>query len=244
MWRNLLPLAVRCANTSHLLGADQLPWCHDCLRRMPACPEICPHCFKILNPRCTSLHPRSSPLLRLQAHYLGSTHALGLVKRWKRNPSPFSTQKLIEARTLIPPDRPYDFLVPIPRSVIAHPETWPATQLAHFLVKAGHAPSVSFALKLNRHGFEPKQALLSAQERRFSPNKWALQDSAFEMVGKSVCLVDDFITTGKTISDAAQWLITAGAATVSAWVLCFRPSFQSDATASIAALGPNASVTQ
>ncbi|MBX2881151.1 MAG: ComF family protein, partial [Granulosicoccus sp.] len=74
------------------------------------------------------------------------------------------------------------------------------------------------ALTRSRH--RPPQAGLSAAARRLNINKVF---SANGVKGLRVALIDDVLTTGATVYDAARALVDAGAQSVDVWVFARTP---------------------
>lgn len=68
----------------------------------------------------------------------------------------------------------------------------------------------------------PQAGLDRAARRRNLQGVFAVPHGA-AVAGRHLALVDDVLTTGATVAEAAQTLLAAGAATVQAWVLARTP---------------------
>ena len=113
---------------------------------------------------------------------------------------------------------PPDVIVPIP----LHPRRRrrrgynQSELLARPLAEAMGVAFSATALRRTRH--TPPQVGLGP-EARAANVLGAFEATAPEVVGRSVLLVDDVLTTGATMSAAAEELLAAGAASVSAYCL-------------------------
>ena len=217
------------------------PYCLLCRDRCHTHPALCDPCLAAIKPNTDrnpmphllplpgSGKPVSSALgvdrLYCGLEYSGTVREL--VHRWKFNRTPTLTFLLTElAWAYSPPPSHYDCIAPVPM----HWRRWLARGFnqSHLLALAlqnrlgGHrTPTlpVRHALRVGVQG--RAQHTLNRQQRleRATSGMRVCQ----EVVDMRILLIDDVVTTGATLTTAAQALKSAGAARVEAWCLAKTP---------------------
>lgn len=114
-----------------------------------------------------------------------------------------------------------DWLLPVPLSAArarqrGHNQAWElARPLARHLGRTARAD-----LLLRTRDTEPQSDLPRAQRLRNLRGAFAVTPAGRRLLpGQRIALVDDVMTTGSTVGEAAATLLRAGAASVSVWVL-------------------------
>jgi ComF family protein len=132
--------------------------------------------------------------------------------------------RLCQALQAAPTPRP-DLLLPVPLAPARLAERGynQAWELARELARTLALPADATLLQRPADGAH--QAQLTRDERRRNLRAAFMVDPLRrgELAGRHVALVDDVMTTGATLHEAAGALLRAGAASVSAWVLARTP---------------------
>ena len=233
--RELLDLLLppRCAGCGASVG-ERGPLCAACDASLPRIdPRACPGCQDAAAPApgtcCAACAAQPSPLdaCCAAAWFEGAT--AGFVRRFKyARPGLAGLDPAAEAVALLlareaaarVPGPPPDAWVPVP----LHPSRLrlrgfaPAAVLARALAAPGPAPAVA---ALRRVRDTPSQTGLDRLGRQ--RNVAAAFATARALPGPTVWLVDDVVTTGSTLSEAARALRRAGAREVVGVCLAHRP---------------------
>ncbi len=227
--------AFRCLCCERSLARP--PVCHDCLLTLVEAPALCRDCGAP-HPRkddATNASPCPRPWLQVpgiagyQAGYLRVGPGYGLLRRWKKTPSPLLDRLIVEPLR----ERVKSGLagleiaavIPVPQSFT---RSWslgrsPATTLAEHAARWLRAP-LRHALEPARRGkLEKRQAELSATERRERKIRFDVRESELPPFGSSLLLVDDFSTSGTTARAAARALAAAGGFNITLFSLGVRP---------------------
>lgn len=231
----LLPF-FRCPACDRTPDTASFPLCGICAQSLIDCPPLCPNC---LNPgACGStpescLKPWRTPptwqrLQSVSARYLLVGPGYSVLKRWKTgsgsaldhlvlrsNPMQDSAWKKHEVTVLVP-----------------MPQSWTRSWML------GNRPSLKISRWLERESRIPvldalapseqpiRQAELSLQERLGNRIFFPPGPESSRIAGNRALLVDDFITSGRSIRAAAEALHRLGATEVHAFALGFRPPRQ------------------
>ncbi len=120
------------------------------------------------------------------------------------------------------PDFAPDFLVPIP----LHPQRFAKrgfNQSAELALQLGHLRQIPVSFHcLARTIATPSQVGLNAQQRQHNlGHAFAV---SCPVAGQKIVLIDDVMTTGTTLAQAAKTLLAAGAKQVDAWVFASTPA--------------------
>jgi ComF family protein len=118
-----------------------------------------------------------------------------------------------------------DLVLPVPlaparRQARGYNQAW---ELARRAARALHRPARADLLQ--RVLDTPAQAVLDRRERQHNLRAayWVPAAAAAVLRGRHLALVDDVLTTGATLREAAAALQRAGAASVQAWVVARTP---------------------
>lgn len=162
------------------------------------------------------LLPQNEGIRGLFPLFISTNHTHAVLKYWKNHGGSDlrkllftpETELLLKLKALN-----FDALVPIPqnesRSLLRGHAS--ALEVTRYFSKLLEAPIEQEWLKLKPESIR-KQALLNEWERRFldSPFEWGSTRSIGKKTLKRILIVDDFITTGSTLTKAANTLL-AGA---------------------------------
>jgi len=133
---------------------------------------------------------------------------------------PFLADLLVRAAAPELEVEPVDLLVPVPLHPLKEKEREfnQAARLAERLSRATGIPSDPHCVERIRD--TDTQTLLSREDRaRNMKRAFAALDSAAELKGRRIALIDDVLTTGATTSACAKALRRAGAAEVMVWTV-------------------------
>lgn len=241
-------LLVSCRVCTHPVTLESFPLCPGCLRSLMRAPDLCPNCGQIdclsVNPgaclrpwapRTSESDPLSSPapLLSFHAAYLLIGHGYEVLKRWKTNLSPLFNQRVVNpaAREITKRLPPVDVIVPVPQSFDRRwqlkgspPRVWAealASELKH---------PVQEHLTVGASLHTKRQAERTLEERAAAQLSFTFRKPSL-LADRHVLLVDDFMTTGKTLRSAARALLPLRPASVHACVLGVRPRRTSEQAA-------------
>ena len=116
-----------------------------------------------------------------------------------------------------------DLVLPMPlsRERLAERGYNQAWELARRVARRHRLKANALALQRPLHR-DPQAGLDRAERRRNLRGVFAVPQPR-QVAGSHVALVDDVMTTGATLAEAAQALLDAGAASIQAWVLARTP---------------------
>ncbi|MBX3634389.1 MAG: ComF family protein [Rubrivivax sp.] len=214
--------------------------CADCLDRFAAPRPRCARCGLALGvaaPACGHCLREAPPFAATVCAFDYAFPWDRLIAEFKFNARPELARPLaqrllqalneagaVEGAGLAGAARP-DVLLPVPLAPARLAERGynQAWELARELARALALPADATLLQRPADGAH--QAQLTRDERRRNLRGAFLVDPLRrgELAGRHVALVDDVMTTGATLREAAVALLRAGAASVSAWVLARTP---------------------
>jgi predicted amidophosphoribosyltransferase len=234
MWKFLIA-CISCKNRmSSELDSQSFPLCRICQRSLIRSPPLChkcggPHCRQNVPPEClrpwrSESHPRIDSY---SARYLLLNSGYQVLKKWKMHGGPLFDRQVLQSDDSLVTlwrEEKADGVVPIPQyfhrswklkgcrtETIAR---WVSEQIQIPVIQA-----LQFRyLSMNRR---KRQAQLGLKERLQTPSRF-LANSEICLQKKRVILVDDFMTTGRTLNQAAQVLKSAGAESVHVFCLGLR----------------------
>ncbi|MCG6931287.1 MAG: ComF family protein [Desulfofustis sp.] len=189
------PLCVRCGAELSRDGGGGDRWCGSCLKNHPA--------FDFARSLVWYREPASSLLLKLKFH--ADTRTVG------------GLLQLIRAAPGRIEGGPYDLIVPVP----LHPSRLRSRGLNQALILAGllfgdWRGKIEPAVLIRVENSVP-QTRLSGASRRTNLKKAFAVNARFDVVNRSICIVDDVYTTGTTVSECAKTLKRGGARRIDVW---------------------------
>lgn len=209
----------RCPACGASADLAALPYCEPCIGSLVSA-----------HPSDSNLGPEIDPddgLSSLSAVYSLVGPGYEVLKAWKSRSSPLADRKIFARKVSIPEEaRRAAAIVPIPQN---RSRSWalgrsPALQIAQWLSCETRLPVLS-PLRLEDPGRAPKQATLDLPGRLLRPVRIRADAFSFEpLLGQKIILVDDFVTTGRTLREGARACLRAGAAEVHGFALGIRYS--------------------
>ncbi len=206
--------------------------CGDCVQRFVVAVPRCPRCGLGLgtqSPACLACQQEAPPF---SATVCGLDYAFP----WNQLIGAFKFQGRVElavplaarlgqaldAAGLATPDTVLP--VPLTRERLAERGYNQAWELARRLATSRGLPAHSGVLQRLLHGQRHQAELGRAERQRNVRGAFAVAPAQRHLVsGRRLALVDDVMTTGATLSEAASTLLRAGAAEVQVWVLARTP---------------------
>jgi predicted amidophosphoribosyltransferase len=216
-------LCFRCPCCGDSPESRAFPFCRACLNGLRFAPRTCSDCGSLLCPEGSCLRPWAAlPGLR----FLGASRLLtgpgySVLKSWKKSLGPATSRRVFHELKL--PGGDWDLIVPVPQRFV---RSWrlggcPSELIAHELSRSSGKPMLRALLAPGRGR---PQASLSLTERTSRKLDFRVRpDLAPRLRGHRLLLVDDFLTSGRTVRLAAQALLGAGARQVSVYCLGIRP---------------------
>ncbi len=189
------PRCVRCGAELGRDGGGGDRWCGSCLKNRPD--------FDFARSLVWYREPASALLLKLKFH--ADTRCVwGLLQLIREAPW------RIEGG-------PYDLIVPVP----LHPSRLRSRGLNQALILAGllfgdWRAKIEPAALIRVENSVPQTRLSGASRRRNLKKAFAV-NTRFDVVNRSICIVDDVYTTGTTVKECAKALKRAGARRVDVW---------------------------
>ncbi len=226
-----------CPSCGETPDSNSFPLCSACSGALAPCPPLCRNC---LSPRCLAQGPECSrpwiaPLSEFgirsfSARYLLIGPGYRVLRRWKTRHGPLFDRWVLNSDAAIRAswaDARPDLIAPMPQSWT---RAWrlggsPAAKIADWVGREMRVP-VAAGLLSSRPRQGKRQAELGREARLQSRIEFSADSMAFH--GKRVLLVDDFMTTGRTLKAAAAALAATGAAEVHAFCLGIRPALSED----------------
>ena len=201
------------------------PLCLECAQSLVKAPPLCSQCG---NAFCGSICDR--PWIRhawiesFHAQYLLIEPGYTVLKSWKKTGGLSLDQQIIPSVFTDIWELGVDYIIPIPQE----PErSWrlggsPAERIAARVAPAARARLLLALEKVSRN--QKRQGELLAHERLRSILKYRVLPQSQKRLEGSVCLlVDDFMTTGHTLRNAAAALKRSGVSRIHAFALGVRP---------------------
>jgi predicted amidophosphoribosyltransferase len=178
-----------------------------------------------------SSSPLSSPenLDTLHAKYLLVGRCYSVLRAWKKNSGAkfsdwifkFESEAWQSSLMQLKNIRP-TYIVPIPQTIrrswaLNGGSSMKVTQWLSCELKTPILPC------LEKIPGSKNQASLSHYERRENPLQWKINSDGILLPHQNILLVDDFFTTGKTLSTAAKVLKISGTSEIHGFTLGLRP---------------------
>ncbi|MFZ9594766.1 MAG: ComF family protein [Bdellovibrionia bacterium] len=247
----MIPYLTQCMGCKQVIDRFFSVLCAICEQSLVKCPPLCASCASplcLIQPHSTCLRPwikrlscPTSTLDSTSARYLLVGKGYEVLKNWKKRGGLFFDRKvLVSDPELISQwmNLSAQAIVPIPQT---HDRSWqmgkqfagtPVQRIARWVSIRCQIPVVPLLEKKTRIKQAKRQAQMTFQERisnRENPFQWA-QNLTTEKGGsndkkdvpQSVLLVDDFMTTGQTLREAAHVLKSSGVRQVHAFCLGAR----------------------
>ena len=192
-----------------------VPRCRRCALQVPAGADVCGACLVDPPPysRTFAAVDYDHPWDGLITHFKFHT-ALDL--------APALSERMLVARGEAPPPA---LLVPVPLSDTrlrerGYNQAWELTKRLGAALRCPVDATLLLRVKDTPHqlAFPPEQRAGNVRAAfAIEPKRRA------ELQGRSITLVDDVMTTGATVAEAARTLLQAGASEVSVWVIARTP---------------------
>ena len=219
---------------------DTLPWlcaqplCENCREFLLWSPSLCQTCGK---PDCLTqaescLRPWQSlaPLKSLTAVFLLTPSTWPVLRTWKKKQGgSFDLDSLVPKpirESLIQSLPQVDLILPFPQSPRRRWELRASTSLkvAEWLLPGLDLPLHTMKLKTIP---EKRQAQSNLQEKSTRKLEFEVHQSLKNTVtNRDILLVDDFVTTGRSLKQAANFLVELGARRIHGFALGVRPSYE------------------
>ncbi len=227
----MLSFLFSCPACSNRASTATFPLCHPCHESLLRAPTLCEHCGGLQCPPESCLRPwaslKSSGIERASARYLLIGRGYSVLRSWKTTHGPAFD------RVVLGPDAPLpefmsaaSVVIPVPQRLTRSMALGgsPVEKIARHLSRTS---GVAFARVLTPgKGSRTRQAERSLQERLTGDLQFDVHPRhARALAGKSVVLVDDFMTSGKTLKAGALALKREGASQVYTYCLGVRPRF-------------------
>ena len=223
----MLEKLIRCTHCAETPDLSTFPLCKSCLKKLKQAPPLCQSCG---NSFCDPVQGCARPWVSFpmidsfRAAYLLSEPGYSILKSWKKIGGKAFDQRVLQFKHCTLQEIRADFVVPIPQDFSRH---WKmrgssAEKIAH-RVQAETGFTLIHALKRTSRT-QKRQAELSMQERFANSIRYEVKRELKGVLDGSRCiLVDDFMTTGHTLKNAAQALKREGVSSVHIFCLGVRP---------------------
>jgi predicted amidophosphoribosyltransferase len=209
---------------------DSFPLCQTCLQSLIDCPPLCRHCGSPLcatQPTEKCLRPwiQHSEIQSYSARYLLNEAGYVVLRKWKiQRGTLFDRRLLTSHANLTQTWQTFgaNAVVPIPQR---YHRAWKmrgsrAEIIAHWVSQESQLPLLKILKPIQRQSFQKRQAELNLEHRL--QNKIQFEPIRLQNPPKRVILVDDFMTTGHSLRQAATCLLSAGVEEVHAFCLGIR----------------------
>ncbi len=214
----MLGVLVQCAACSFNLelrkDLEFFPLCSNCASSFISCPPLCRHCSSPLcsPPSCLRPWATSPSIHSYSGRYLLLGNSYTVLKKWKiRRGTLFDRQVLKTTPKLISQWQSFsaECVIPIPQHF--H-RAWrmkgsPAEIISQWVAFQLNLP-VLRAIELSSEPLQ-RQAELNLVQRLQNKNRFRIDRQSLRKI-KRVILVDDFMTTGRTLKQASYALLHAG----------------------------------
>jgi predicted amidophosphoribosyltransferase len=221
-----MPHLFLCQGCSYSVSLREAPLCKNCRDHLIPAKSLCQSCGAITCPPLNCQRPwaRHACIQSFAAHYLAIGQSHEIIRRWKTRSGPLFDHLILNSISLRTSPT-FNSIVPIPQLLNRgfHLGRNPARKVALALAKKYQVPVVD-ALRV-RELLPQRQAQLSLYERTKTPNRFELNEPC--LLGRSVLLVDDFMTSGHTLRRAADILQSARIQEIHVFCLAARPKLSS-----------------
>ena len=210
------------------------PLCPSCLCSLILCPRLCLRCFEL---SCPSRGPdvpchfpwlAQKPLDSLNALYLNLGAGYEVLKRWKKSGGPLFNRKILKWNRDLwttMSSLKLTFIVPVPQT---YHRSWnlgrsPANQVAQWLNLTLGVPVLQPFSPITSDSRQKRQAELPLEKRIQLRQSYKILTNRSRFMGANVLIVDDFVTSGRTLANAALAMREAGSSEVHGFCLGLRP---------------------
>lgn len=231
---------LRCIVCSEGIGSESaekaFPLCQACHETLFPCPILCPECGGpacraggAIEPNCKRPWVRSDGIDSFSGLYLLLNSEFKVLRKWKTqgglafdrcvlisNPQLKKTWQEFQPQAVIPIPQHFGRAWKLRGSPAERISNWVSAELGIPTLQALHPPSFSIS------GHVSRQTSRSVVERFETPIRFSLRSSFQKSPLKRVILVDDFMTTGRTLTQAAVLLKSAGVEQIQAFCLGVR----------------------
>lgn len=224
-----------CACDARSPAADSFPLCRSCSRALLRCPPLCQKCASThCDPKQCS-RPWIRDHLLIQSYsgaYLLLSECYRVLKRWKTRRGRLFDHQILRKDLLLNPGiippwqkNPPTAIIPVPQNLR---RSWALGGSASEIIASQIAKNLQIPLVrglLPNHPTQFRQAELSAEDRMKNRLRFQIRKAiSSQLRGKTVLLIDDFMTTGHTLRRAALALKLNGVIRIHAYCLGVRPS--------------------
>ncbi len=233
MLQNLLiSILFRCPACNHSSESRSFPYCTACIDSLTPCPPLCKNCA---SPACIATSQLSCSRQWIKNDLIDSFHAgyvlagpgYKVLKRWKVRHGIFSDKrilKVLDTFCIKLQKLNIQAIIPMPQKF---KRSWaiggsPAEKIAHTISKKSKIPLMT-ALKICPSTTQGKrQAELSQIDRIQNKLNFSVASSEIDRPISDILLVDDFMTTGHTLRQAAHVLKISNAGKIHVFCLGIR----------------------
>ena len=221
-----LGFPLRCPVCGTTTALDQRPWCPSCARQVRLWDQpVCPQCRRFRPPHqtdCPAGHEPFQPrfIVALGAYDVALGAAVQALKYEGLRAVAAPLGRMLAGR--VGAAVRCRAVVPVPTA----PRKRRERGFGHAELIAGHlarqleTPHFDNAIRFARRVAD--QTRLSPTRRRANMHEAFIVSPEAEIKGKDIVVVDDVMTTGATISEAARALLAAGAATVTGAIVALN----------------------
>jgi predicted amidophosphoribosyltransferase len=199
------------------------PLCFQC--GSPVCPMTSDRCCT--RPWVSRINQEGGGIDSYSARYLMIGQGYTVLKKWKVHRGPvFDRQVLVSNESLLATwkDTGAKAVIPIPQHFF---RSWqmrgsPASAIAQWVSSSSQIP-IQRALNIAHfNSIKKRQAQRTLGERLAGKSNRFILNQPCDTIPNNVILIDDFMTTGRTLNEAAQTLKNAGVQHIHAFCLGVR----------------------
>lgn len=228
----------RCLSCEEPAGLGSFPYCELCLETLVNAPAPCSRCGTLACSRASCEDPeqnqtlgaplRTRPLRSLEARYLAVAAGHATIRAWKSHSGPWSDRRILRSDPALLDrlkGKSLDGIVPIPQSFRRARQLGgsPPARIAQWLSDALKLPCMP-ALEIRPDAPGGKQAQRRLTDRQTTARRFIVRpELRSALTQRRWLVVDDLVTSGRTLNDAADALLDAGALEVHAFALGYRP---------------------